>query len=63
MSDNHYRLFKAVLIVITLLGAALYFRYGYLSPHYGFDRLTGGVQTVTPDGTWTRETLGEPKNQ
>ena len=59
MSEDHYRLFKTIVIVIALLGSALYFRYGYLSPHFRFDRLTGQVQTLTKDGTWVRETRKE----
>ena len=41
MSENQYRLFKAIVIVIALVVTAIYFRYGYLSPHYRYDRLTG----------------------
>ncbi len=57
MSEDRYRLFKAITITIVLIVAALYFRYGYLSPHYRFNRITGQVQTLTEDGTWVRETL------
>ncbi len=56
MSEYRYRLFKAIAITLALIVAALYFRYGYLSPHYRFDRITGEVQTLTKDGTWVRET-------
>ncbi len=52
MSEDRYRLFKAIAITVALIVAALYFRYGYLSPHYRFNRLTGQVQTLTQDGTW-----------
>ncbi len=55
MSEDRYRLFKAIAITLALIVAALYFRYGYLSPHFRFDRITGQVQTLTTDGTWVRE--------
>ena len=61
MSEDHYRFFKAIAITLALIVAALYFRYGYLSPHLRFDRLTGDVQTLTKDGTWVRETRKEPQ--
>ncbi len=57
MSEDRYRLFKAIAITLALIVAALYFRYGYLSPHYRYDRITGEVQTLTNNGTWVRETL------
>ncbi len=61
MSENHYRLFKAILIVIALVVTAIYFRYGYLSPHYRYDRLTGQMQTMTPGGKWVQEKLTDKK--
>ena len=61
MSEDHYRLFKALAITLALIVAALYFRYGYLSPHFRFDRWTHNVQTLTPDGTWVRATMKEPQ--
>ncbi len=39
MSEGQYRLFKAIVIVIALVVTAIYFRYGYLSPHYRYDRV------------------------
>ncbi len=45
MSEDHYRFFKAIAITLALIVAALYFRYGYLSPHLRFDRWTGQLQT------------------
>ncbi len=61
MSENHYRLFNAILIDIALLVTAIYFRYGYLSPHYRYDRLTGQMQTMTPGGKWVQEKLTDKK--
>ena len=52
MSEDRYRLFKAIAITVILIVAAFYFRYEYLSPHYRFNRITGEVQTLTTDGTW-----------
>ena len=60
MSEGQYRLFKAIVIIIALVVTAIYFRYGYLSPHFRFDRKTGQVQTLTKDGTWVTETRKEP---
>ena len=62
MSEDRYWLFKAIAITLGLIVAALYFRFGYFSPHYRFDRWTGDVQTLTKDGTWVKETLSESKN-
>ncbi len=59
MSEGQYRLFKAIVIVIALVVNAIYFRYGYLSPHYRFDRWTGEMQTMEPAGEWVREKLAE----
>lgn len=59
MSEGQYRLFKAIVIVIALVVAAIYFRYGYLSPHYRFDRWTGEMQVLVPGGQWVQETLTE----
>ncbi len=59
MSEDHYRLFKAILIAIALVVTAIYFRYGYLSPHYRFDRWTGEMQTMGPAGEWVQEKLAE----
>ncbi len=59
MSEDHYRLFKAIIIVIALVVNAIYFRYGYLSPHYRFDRWTGEMQTMDTRGDWVREKLAE----
>ncbi len=42
--------------------AALYFRYGYLSPRYRYDRITGEIQTLIKDGTWVKETRADEKN-
>ncbi len=61
MSENHYRLFKAIAIAIALVVTAIYFRYGYLSPHYRYDRLTGQMQTMTPGGKWVQEKLTDKK--
>ncbi len=61
MSKDQYRLFKAIVIVIALVVTAIYFRYGYLSPHYRFDRWTGQVQTMTPGGKWVQEELTDKK--
>ncbi len=36
-------------------------RYGYLSPHYRYDRLTGQMQTMTPGGKWVQEKLTDKK--
>jgi len=44
-------------VVVT----AIYFRYGYLSPHYRFDRWTGEMQTMTPGGKWVQEKLTDKK--
>ncbi len=60
MSEGQYRLFKAIVIVIALVVTAIYFRHGYLSPHFRFDRITGNVQTLTKDATWVTETRKEP---
>ncbi len=60
MSEDRYRLFKAIAITVALTVAALYFRYGYLSPHFRYDRITGEVQTLTNNGTWVREIRKEP---
>ena len=60
MSEGQYRLFKAIVIIIALVVTAIYFRYGYLSPHFRFDRITGQVQTLTKDDTWIKETRKEP---
>ncbi len=60
MSEDRYRLFKAIAITVALIVAALYFRYGYLSPHYRYDRITGELQSLAPDSTWVRETRKEP---
>ncbi len=59
MTEEQYRLFKAIVIVIALVVTAIYFRYGYLSPHYRFDRWTGEMQTVDTGGDWAREKLAE----
>jgi len=59
MSEGQYRLFKAIVIVIALVVNAIYFRYGYLSPHYRFDRWTGEMQTMELGGGWVREKLAE----
>ena len=59
MSEGQYRLFKAIVIVIALVVTAIYFRYGYLSPHYRFDRWTGEMQTMGPAGEWVQEKLAE----
>lgn len=59
MSEDRYRLFKAIVIVITLLVTAFYFRYGYLSPHYRFDRWTGEMQVLERGGVWVQEKLTE----
>ena len=59
MSEGQYRLFKAIVIVIALVVTAIYFRYGYLSPHYRFDRWTGEMQTMDTRGEWAREKLAE----
>ncbi len=61
MSEGQYRLFKAIVIVIALVVTALYFRYGYLSPHSRYDRLTVQVQTMTPGGKWVQEKLTDKK--
>ncbi len=61
MTEEQYRLFKAIVIVIALVVNAIYFRYGYLSPHYRYDRLTGQVQTMTPGGKWVQEKLTDKK--
>ncbi len=59
MSEGQYRLFKAVVIVIALVVTAIYFRYGYLSPHYRFDRWTGEMQVLERGGEWVQEKLAE----
>ncbi len=59
MSEGQYRLFKAIVIVIALVVNAIYFRYGYLSPHYRFDRWTGEMQTMDTRGDWVQEKLAE----
>ena len=59
MTEEQYRLLKAIVIVIALVVTAIYFRYGYLSPHYRFDRWTGEMQTMGPAGEWVREKLAE----
>ncbi len=61
MSEDHYRLFKPIVIAIALVVTAIYFRYGYLSPHYRYDRFTGQVQTMTPGGKWVQEKLTDKK--
>ncbi len=61
MSEGQYRLFKAIVIVIALVVTAIYFRYGYLSPHHRFDRWTGEMQTMTPGGRWVQEKLTDKK--
>ncbi len=61
MTEEQYRLFKAIVIVIALVVTAIYFRYGYLSPHYRYDRLTGQMQTMTPGGKWVQEKLTDKK--
>ncbi len=61
MSEGQYRLFKAIVIVIALVVNAIYFRYGYLSPHYRFDRWTGQMQTMAPGGKWVQEKLTDKK--
>ena len=62
MSEDRYRLFKAITITIVLIVAALYFRYGYLSPRYRYDRITGEIRTLIKDGTWVKETRADEKN-
>ncbi len=59
MSENHYRLFKAIVIAIALVVTAIYFRYGYLSPHYRFDRWAGEMQIMDTRGNWVQEKLAE----
>ena len=59
MSEGQYRLFKAIVIVIALVVTAIYFRYGYLSPHYRFDRWTGEMQVLERGGKWVQEKLAE----
>ncbi len=59
MSEGQYRLFKAIVIVIALVVTTIYFRYGYLSPHYRFDRSTWEMQTMEPGGGWVQEKLAE----
>ncbi len=61
MSEGQYRLFKAIVIVIALVVTAIYFRYGYLSPHYRLDRWTGEMQTMGPAGEWVQEKLTDKK--
>ncbi len=61
MSEGQYRLFKAIVIVIALVVTTIYFRYGYLSPHYRFDRWTGEMQTMGPAGEWVQEKLTDKK--
>ncbi len=61
MSEGQYRLFKAIVIIIALVVTAIYSRYGYLSPHYRFDRWTGAVQTMTLGGKWVQEKLTDKK--
>ncbi len=59
MSEYRYRLFKAIVIVIALVVNAIYFRYGYLSPHYRFDRWAGEMQVLERGGKWVQEKLAE----
>lgn len=59
MTKNQCRLFKAIISVIALAVSAIYFRYGYLSPHYRYDRWTGEMQTMVPGGEWVQEKLAE----
>ncbi len=59
MSEGQYRLFKAIVIVIALVVTTIYFRYGYLSPHYQFDRWTGEMQVLERGGKWVQEKLAE----
>ncbi len=61
MTEEQYRLFKAIVIVIALVVTAIYFRYGYLSPHYRYDRLTGEMQVLERGGKWAQEKLTDKK--
>ncbi len=61
MTEEYYRLLKAIVIVIALVVTTIYFRHGYLSPHYRYDRLTREMQTMTPGGKWVQEKLTDKK--
>ncbi len=59
MTEEQYRLSKAIVIVIALVVTTIYFGYGYLSPHYRYDRLTGEMQVLERGGEWVQEKLAE----
>ena len=57
MTPRHFRLFLAVIIVLTLVVTALYTRYHYMGPHIRYDLWQDEYQTMIEGGDWAPEKL------